>query len=105
MFNWREEHLFRFAMALLASAGLVALALPAAGQVVPKTPDHVARPGGNLPGNPKIALVKLADGFNDPVGVASAFDGTGRLFVVERVGRDPSRDRQAARFCRSRFST
>ena len=29
----------------------------------------------------------MADGFNDPVGVASAFDGTGRLFVVERVGR------------------
>jgi glucose/arabinose dehydrogenase len=40
-----------------------------------------------LPGSPKVALVKVADGFNDPVNVASAFDGSGRLFVVERVGR------------------
>lgn len=40
-----------------------------------------------LPGNPKIALVKIADGFNDPTNVANAGDGSGRLFVVERVGR------------------
>lgn len=54
---------------------------------VPRTPDEVARPGGHLPGNPKIALVKIADGFVDPTNVASAKDGTGRMFVVERVGR------------------
>ena len=40
-----------------------------------------------MPGLPALALVKVADGFNDPVGVASANDGTGRIFVVERVGR------------------
>ena len=56
-------------------------------QTVPTQPSEVARPGGKLPGDPKIALVKLADGFNDPVGVASAFDGSGRIFVVERVGK------------------
>ncbi len=57
------------------------------GPRVPRTPDEVARPGGKLPGNPKIALVKIADGFVDPTNVASANDGTGRMFVVERVGR------------------
>ena len=56
-------------------------------QRTPQTREEVAHPGGRLPGNPKVALVKVADGFNDPTNVASAFDGTGRLFVVERVGR------------------
>lgn len=54
---------------------------------VPQTPKEVARPGGKLPGSPKIALVKVAEGFHDPTNVASANDGTGRLFVTERVGR------------------
>ena len=31
--------------------------------------------------------MKVADGFNDPTNVASANDGSGRIFVVERVGR------------------
>jgi len=56
-------------------------------QPVPSTKEQVARPGGRLPGNPRVALVKVADGFNDPTNIASANDGTGRLFVVERVGR------------------
>ena len=56
-------------------------------QRTPQTREEVARPGGTLPGNPKLALVKVADGFNDPTNVGSANDGTGRLFVVERVGR------------------
>ena len=56
-------------------------------QQLPKSPEEVARPGGKIGGAQKIALVKLADGFNDPVGVASAFDGSGRIFVVERVGK------------------
>jgi len=49
--------------------------------------DNVAHPGGTLPGSPAISLVKVAEGFNDPVAVVSARDGSGRLFVVERVGR------------------
>ncbi|MFN7921841.1 MAG: PQQ-dependent sugar dehydrogenase [Bryobacteraceae bacterium] len=58
------------------------------GKRVPRTADEVARPGqGKLPGSPKIALVKIADGFNDPTNTAIANDGSGRIFVVERVGR------------------
>ena len=60
---------------------------PVVAQEVPKTAADVARPGGKIPGDPKIALAKVADGFNDPVGVSSAFDGSGRIFVVERVGK------------------
>jgi len=78
--------MFRHSIAWTAAV-FAGLALQAIAQVIPSSPDEVARPGGTLPGNPQIALVKIADGFNDPVGVASAFDGTGRLFVVERVGR------------------
>ncbi len=40
-----------------------------------------------LPGNPSIALVKVADGLADPVNVAAPNDGSGRVFVVERIGR------------------
>src|SRR5688572_11216395 len=54
---------------------------------VPRTAEEVARPGGKLSGDVKVALVKIADGFNDPTNVANAGDGTGRIFVVERAGR------------------
>jgi glucose/arabinose dehydrogenase len=69
----------------IAAAMLVTL--PAIAQEVPTSVDHVARPGGDLPGDPRIALVKVADGFNDPINVANAGDGSGRIFVVERIGR------------------
>ena len=45
-----------------------------------------ARLGGDLPGDPRIQLVKVASGFNDPVNIAFPNDGTGRIFVVERAG-------------------
>jgi len=45
-----------------------------------------ASPGGTLPGDPKIQLVKVAGGLLDPINVASPPDGSGRLFVVERAG-------------------
>ena len=59
----------------------------ATGPRVTATVQEVAEPGGVLPGSPKIALVKVADGFADPTNVANAGDGSGRLFVTERVGR------------------
>ena len=74
-------------LATLIGPGLLAVALTASAQTVPTARDQVARPGGTVPGVPALALVRVAEGFNDPVGVASARDGTGRIFVVERVGR------------------
>jgi len=46
-----------------------------------------ATPGGTLPGNPSIQLVQVATELADPVNVTSAGDGSGRVFVVERIGR------------------
>jgi glucose/arabinose dehydrogenase len=60
---------------------------PVQGQELPQSPDEVAQPTGTLPGDPQIALVKIADGFADPTNVGTANDGTGRIFVTERVGR------------------
>ena len=77
----RTRHLLYLALPLL----LVAQGRQA--PRVPRTVDEVARPGGRLPGNPKIALVQVATGFQDPTNVANAGDGSGRIFVVERVGR------------------
>jgi glucose/arabinose dehydrogenase len=68
-------------------AGLVATATAASAQAPPTAREQVARPGGQVAGLPPLALVKVAEGFNDPVGVTTANDGTGRVFVVERVGR------------------
>lgn len=45
-----------------------------------------SQPGGKLPGNVAIQLVKVADGLVDPVHVSAPNDGSGRLFVCERPG-------------------
>jgi len=63
------------------------LIAPAFAQEIPTSPEEVARPGGKITGAKELALIKVADGFNDPVGVSVANDGSGRIFVVERVGR------------------
>lgn len=47
----------------------------------------VVRPTGVLPGIPVLQLVQVAGGLADPVHVAAPHDGSGRLFIVERVGR------------------
>jgi len=66
------HHILKLALGLLA--------LPALSRA------DTIQPGGKLPGNPAIALVKIADGLVDPVAVAGATDGSGRLFVCERPG-------------------
>jgi len=77
----------RVLFSLTAAAFALGAGTAAYAQSVPSAPDQVAEPGGTLPGNPEIALVKVAEGFADPVNVTAANDGTGRIFVVERVGR------------------
>src|SRR5918995_2881030 len=49
-------------------------------------PSEVAQPGGDLPGDPQIQLVRVGGEFAEPVNVASPKDGSGRIFVVERGG-------------------
>lgn len=49
-------------------------------------PSEVAHTGGDLPGDPSVQLVKVADGLFEPVNVAAPHDGSGRIFVLERVG-------------------
>jgi len=44
------------------------------------------QPGGTLPGNVAIQLVKVADDLVEPVSVAAPNDGTGRVFIIERPG-------------------
>ncbi len=72
---------------LIGATSLFALVASGVAAQMPQTTDEVAQPGGTLPGSPQIALVKVADGFKDPVNVTNAGDGSGRLFVVERIGR------------------
>ena len=50
-------------------------------------PSEVAQPGGDLPGDPQVQLVKVASGLADPINVAAPRDGSGRIFVVERGGK------------------
>ncbi len=81
-----------FALALIAmiALGESGFVLASAQQTDPAataTPlADVATPGGTLPNNPSIQLVKVAGGLADPVNLASANDGSSRLFIVERVG-------------------
>jgi glucose/arabinose dehydrogenase len=44
------------------------------------------QPGGKLPGNIAIQLVKVADDLAEPVSVAAPDDGSGRVFIIERPG-------------------
>jgi len=49
--------------------------------------EPVALPGGTLPGDVQIQLVKVAEGLVDPTNIANAGDGSGRLFIVQRTGQ------------------
>ncbi|MBA3529610.1 MAG: PQQ-dependent sugar dehydrogenase, partial [Propionibacteriaceae bacterium] len=77
------------------SAGRAYQATPVAGDPATRTrlpgqyafyPSQVAQPGGDLPGDPQVQLVKVAEGLADPVNVAAPNDASGRIFVVERAG-------------------
>ncbi len=49
-------------------------------------PSEVAQPGGDLPGDPQVQLIRIGGEFEEPVNVAAPKDGSGRIFVVERGG-------------------
>ena len=66
-------------LAVLSAFSSIA-ALAAENEVLP------VQPGGKLPGNVAIKLVKVVDGLVDPVHVTAPKDGSGRLFVCERPG-------------------
>ena len=57
-----EEASMRYIPALMGMTAALALTSLAMAAEVPGSPDQVAEPGGSLPGDPKIALVKVADG-------------------------------------------
>jgi glucose/arabinose dehydrogenase len=87
----RTRVLFVVLLALTLAGGMLGTSLRVLAQeatpVVELSVTPPAQPGGTLPGNPQIQLVKVAGGLADPVNVAAPNDGSGRLFVVERVGR------------------
>ncbi len=69
-------------IAILIAIGGWFSVLGALAQEQPQT----VQPGGDLPGDPTLELVQVAEGLIDPVNVVSANDGSGRLFILERVG-------------------
>ena len=73
-------------------AAMVLSAGPALAQKVPENASEVAKPGGKIPGAQKLALVKVADGFNDPVGVS-----VGQRRLRSHLRRRARRTRQGSR--------
>ena len=75
---------------MLTVGGMAAAAAQEDGYVPPTSSYEgvtVAQPGGEVGEGIEVQLVKVADGLFDAVNVASANDGSGRLFIVERFGR------------------
>ena len=48
---------------------------------------HAQQKTPNLPGDVAISVQLVASGFNQPINVTNAHDGSGRLFVIERHGK------------------
>jgi glucose/arabinose dehydrogenase len=90
MLRARRSIALLFAVTMVAG-GILGVTWRVEAQTATPAPDlnvtAPAQPGGTLPGNPEIQLVKVADGLADPVNVAAPNDDSGRVFVVERVGR------------------
>ncbi|MET0772016.1 MAG: PQQ-dependent sugar dehydrogenase [Candidatus Limnocylindrales bacterium] len=74
----------RLAAAALSSAALLVSAL--ATPTLAQDAAAPAQPGESLPGGQQVQLVQVASGLVDPINVANAGDGSGRIFVVERTG-------------------
>jgi glucose/arabinose dehydrogenase len=75
------------AAVLGATFGLTPVNAQDSANKVPQKKEDVAQPGKTkLPKPVKIAMVKVAGDLIDPINVASANDGTGRMFICERHG-------------------
>jgi glucose/arabinose dehydrogenase len=63
--------------------------IPPTPDAAPSAPVATAPPAPQPVGawSPTIALQQIADGFDRPLHITHAGDGSGRLFVVEKVGR------------------
>ncbi|MGI8485739.1 MAG: PQQ-dependent sugar dehydrogenase, partial [Thermomicrobiales bacterium] len=85
----RLRVIFAFVLGFAMVAGIVpsVAAQGATPTAMQPTDGKTVEPGGTLPGNPSVQLVKVADGLADPVNVATPNDGSGRVFLVERVGK------------------
>ena len=101
----RPDRRAGFAALIVAGVvGLVGCGSPVASRTPPTSPAATAAgtaPGpptvaasasaaggpSSVPGSGRIALQKVAGGFDQPVFVTHAGDGSGRLFVVEQPGR------------------
>lgn len=75
----------------IPSASAVAIPSPnaavTAGPSATATPSESTGPAGFRPAGVSLDIEVVVDGLTSPVDVASAHDGTGRLFVVEQPGR------------------
>ena len=86
MHRFRLSLLAALSFLLIVSGFSVATAQDATPDPAATPYAPVSTPGGTLPNSPNVELVKVADGLVDPINVASPDDGSGRVFVVERVG-------------------
>ena len=71
---------------LFPSLLTLAMALSAPSMLRAAEQTMPVQPGGKLPGNVAIQLVKVADDLVEPVSVAAPNDGSGRVFIIERPG-------------------
>ena len=79
-------------MGLSAACTAPATPSPSAGgaSATPQASPTASQPGSTIPpldtGPDRLRLERVADGLDDPIGLTSAGDGSGRLFVNERSG-------------------
>lgn len=78
----RSRRPIRAALALLAA---IALGAPAASSVAAPVPPPITGP--TQPPSVTLSFARVASGLAQPLFVTHAGDGSGRLFIVEKVGR------------------
>ncbi|MGB3306059.1 MAG: PQQ-dependent sugar dehydrogenase [Thermomicrobiales bacterium] len=84
----RLRVLFAFILGLVMVAGMIPAAAAQGATPTAQSPTDgkTVEPNGTIPGNPSVQLVKVAGGLADPINIAAPDDGSGRIFIVERIG-------------------